>query len=51
MDAKENIKLGLDEYMDDLRKALDGLTPEERRFQPDPPRWEAALAVTMGRSR
>ena len=36
MDAKEIIRMGLDEYMDGLRKALDGLTSEERRFQPDP---------------
>ncbi|MDA1349440.1 MAG: DinB family protein [Chloroflexi bacterium] len=28
--------MALDEYSADLRKALDGLTPQERRFQPGP---------------
>ena len=28
--------MALDEYFADLRRALDGLTPEERRFQPGP---------------
>ena len=36
MDFKEIIRMALDEYMEALRKALDGLTPEERRFQPTP---------------
>ena len=36
MDFREIIKMALDEYSAELRKALDGLTPEERRFQPGP---------------
>ena len=36
MDFKEIIRMALDEYMDELKKALDGLTTEERRFQPSP---------------
>ena len=34
MDFKDIIRMALDEYLAELRKALDGLTPEERRFQP-----------------
>ena len=36
IDFRDVVKLGLAEYMDDLEKALEGLTPEERRFQPGP---------------
>ena len=36
MDFKGIIKMGLDEYSEELNKALEGLTPEERRFQPGP---------------
>lgn len=36
MDFKKIIRMGLDEYMEELRKALKGLTPAERRFQPRP---------------
>ena len=36
MDFRDVVKLGLAEYMEDLQKALEGLTPEERRFQPGP---------------
>ena len=36
MDFKEIIRMALDEYLEELRKAVDGLTPEERRFQPSP---------------
>ena len=36
MDFKDIVRAALDEYMDDLRKAIDGLTLEERRFQPTP---------------
>ena len=36
MDFKEIIRMALDEYLEALRKALDGLTTEERRFQPTP---------------
>jgi hypothetical protein len=35
MDFKELVRMGLDEYLDGLRKALDGLTAAERRFQPN----------------
>lgn len=36
MDFRDIIKMALTEYMDDLTKALEGLSPEERRFQPTP---------------
>ncbi len=36
MDFKDILKLGLAEYMEDLVDALEGLSPEERRFQPTP---------------
>ena len=36
MDFKQIIRMGLEEYTDEIRKALDGLTPKERRFQPTP---------------
>ena len=36
MDFKDLIKLGYDEYLDDLKSHLSGLTPDERRFQPTP---------------
>ena len=35
MDCKESLRIGLDEYLGGLRKALDGLTDTERRFQPN----------------
>lgn len=34
MDFKSVIRMALDECFDDLKKALQGLTPAERRFQP-----------------
>ena len=34
MDFKDIVRMALDEYLGDLRRALDGLTAEERRFQP-----------------
>jgi uncharacterized damage-inducible protein DinB len=34
MDFKGIARMALDEYLSDLKKALGGLTPEERRFQP-----------------
>ena len=37
--------MALDEYMGELRRALDGLTPEERRFQPDPESHHIDFAV------
>ena len=36
MDFREIVRAGLEEYMEELRSALDGLTADERRFQPDP---------------
>ena len=36
MDFKDILKAALAEYMKDLQGALDGLTPDERRFQPSP---------------
>ena len=36
MDFKDLIRLGYDEYLDDLKDHLSGLSPEERRFQPTP---------------
>ncbi len=36
MDFKGIIKMGLEEYSEELNEALEGLTPEERRFQPGP---------------
>lgn len=36
MDFRNVVELALDEYMQDLLKALDGLTPDERRYQPGP---------------
>ena len=45
MDFKQIIRMGLEEYYEDLLKALDGLTPEERRFQPDPGSHHIDFAV------
>ncbi len=36
MNFRDVLKAQLSEYMEDLQGALDGLTPEERRFQPTP---------------
>lgn len=36
MDCKEIVRIGLDECLDGLRKALADLTADERRFQPSP---------------
>ena len=36
MDFKQIVGMALDEYTADLNRALDGLTPQERRFQPGP---------------
>ena len=33
---KSIVKAAMTEYMEDLQDALDGLSPEERRFQPTP---------------
>ena len=45
MDFKQVIKMGLEEYMEELHKALDGLTPEERRYQPGPEAHHVDFAV------
>ena len=36
MDYKEIVRMALDEYTDEMNRALDGLTAEERRHQPTP---------------
>ena len=36
MDFRQLATMALDEYMESLRKALDGLTSKERRYQPTP---------------
>ena len=45
MDFKAIIRMGLDEYFEALRKALEGLTAEERRFQPSPEAHHIDFAV------
>ena len=45
MGFKDIVRMGLDEYLDKLRQALDGLTPEERRYQPDPEAHHIDYAV------
>ena len=45
MDFKDIVRLALEEYLGDLRKALDGLTAEERRFQPTPESHHIDFAV------
>lgn len=45
MDFHKIIRMGLEEYYEQLLKALDGLTPEERRFQPDPGSHHIDFAV------
>ena len=45
MDFKKIIRMGLEEYYEQLPKALDGLRPEERRFQPDPGSHHIDFAV------
>ena len=36
MGFRQAIRMALDEYYEDLKAALDGLSAEERRFQPGP---------------
>ena len=36
MDFRNIVQMALDEYTDELRRAVEGLTPAERRFQPTP---------------
>ena len=45
MDFREIIRMALDEYMEELKKALDGLTAAERRFQPSPEAHHVDFAV------
>ena len=45
MDFKDIIRMALDEYLSELRRALDGLTSEERRFQPSPEAHHIDFAV------
>ena len=42
---KQIVRMALDEYLEELRKALDGLTAEERRFQPTPEAHHIDFAV------
>jgi uncharacterized damage-inducible protein DinB len=36
VDFRNIVQMALDEYTDELRRAVEGLTPAERRFQPTP---------------
>ena len=45
MDFKDIIRMALDEYLDELKSALDGLTEAERRFQPSPEAHHIDFAV------
>lgn len=45
MDFRDVVRLGLAEYLDELRKALDGLTVADRRFQPTPESHHIDFAV------
>ena len=45
MDFKDIVHKGFDEFLNDLKTALDGLTPEERRFQPSPDSHHIDFAV------
>ena len=45
MDFKDIVRLALEEIRGDLLNALDGLTAEERRFQPDPESHHIDFAV------
>ena len=45
MDFKDLIRFGFDEYLRDLKTALDGLSSEERRFQPSPDSHHIDFAV------
>ena len=45
MDFNEIIRLSLEDYMGDLRKALEGLTSDERRYQPSPEAHHIDFAV------
>jgi len=45
LNAKELIRIGLDEYFNALPMLLDGLTKEERRYQPTPESHHIDFAV------
>ena len=45
MDHQQIIRMALEEYYEDLTRALDGLTPDERRFQPGPESHHIDFAV------
>lgn len=45
MDFKDIVRMALEQYLGDLRKALDGLTPQERRYQPTPESHHIDFAV------
>ena len=45
MDFKDIIQMALDEYMGDLLNSVDGLTDEERRFQPTEESFHINFAV------
>ena len=45
MDFREIVAMALVEYMSELRRALDGLTSDERRFQPSPEAHHIDFAV------
>ena len=45
MDFKDIIRMGFDEYLEELKKAVNGLTPDERRFQPTPEAHHIDFAV------
>ncbi len=45
MDSMRLVRIGLEEYYEELTRALDGLTPEERRFQPGPESHQIDFAV------
>ena len=45
MDFKQIVAMALGEYMEELRRALDGLTADERRFQPTPEAHHIDFAV------
>ena len=45
MDFKDLIRFGFDEYLRDLKTALEGLSAEERRFQPAPDSHHIDFAV------
>lgn len=45
MDFKDIVQQGFDEFLKELKKSLDGLTPVERRFQPSPDSHHIDFAV------